>query len=136
MESQTSTPVEIVQELIAIHTTRKEASGKLKEKELTEDVLAKLTAASQQSDQFIAELMNELSNFGDAVQGDVDRENEYEKIWKNALRNIDATDSQGNAQTFQALEDGLKKIYNELLETKAKLPPSLQELISKQVGKL
>jgi hypothetical protein len=136
MESQTRTPVEIVQELIAIHTTRKEASAKLKEKGIPEEVLAKLTAASQQSDQFITGLMNELSNFGDAVLSDVDRENEYERIWKNALKNIDATDSHENAQTFQALEDSLKKIYNEILETKDGLPPSLQEIINKQAGKL
>jgi hypothetical protein len=48
MESQTRAPVEIVQELIAIHTTRREASGKLKEKGIPEDVSAKLTATGQQ----------------------------------------------------------------------------------------
>jgi hypothetical protein len=136
MESQTSTPVGIVQELIAIHTTRIEAAGKLKEKELPEDVSAKLTAASQQSDQFITELMNELSNFGDAVQSDVDRDNEYAKIWKNALGNIDSADSQENAQTFQALEDKLKKVYQDFLESTAEMSPSLQEIISKQEEKL
>lgn len=36
METQNKTPVEIIQELIAIHTTRKEAVDKLKEKKLQE----------------------------------------------------------------------------------------------------
>ena len=90
METQSKTPVEIVQELIAIHTTRKEVVDKLKEIPVTGNVADKLPGIIKQSDQFISELMNELSNFGDAVQGSVDRDNEYQEIWKKGLQNIDA----------------------------------------------
>jgi ABC-type transporter MlaC component len=136
METQNKTPVEIVQELIAIHTTRKEVVDKLKEKQVTGNGTGELSAITQQSDQFITELMNELSNFGDAVQGDVDRENEYQVICKKALANIDTISPQEYQRTFEALEQSLKKIYENILNTASELPASFQEILTKQAGKL
>jgi hypothetical protein len=136
METQSKTPVEIVQELIAIHTTRKEVVDKLKEIPVTGNVADKLPGIIKQSDQFISELMNELSNFGDAVQGEVDRENEYQLTWKNTLANIDTINSPEGEQIFQSLENSLKKMYHDILNKVSELPISLQEILTKQETKL
>jgi uncharacterized protein YicC (UPF0701 family) len=136
METQNKTPVEIVQELIAIHTTRKEVVDKLKQIQVTGNVADKLQGIIKQSDQFISELMNELSNFGDAVPGEVNRENEYQVMWKNALINVDTMNPQEGEQIFQALENSLKKIYHDILDKVSELPASLQEIVTKQEAKL
>ncbi len=136
METQNKTPVEIVQELIAIHTTRKEVVDKLKQIQVTENVADKLQGIIKQSDQFISELMNELSNFGDAVPGEVNRENEYQVMWKNALSRIDTINPQESEQVFQALEKSLKKMYHDILDKISELPASLQEIVTKQEAKL
>ncbi len=136
METQNKTPVEIVQELIAIHTTRKEVVDKLKKIQVTGNVADKLPGIIKQSDQFISELMNELSNFGDAVPGEVNRENEYQVMWKNALINVDTMNPQEGEQIFQALENSLKKMYHDILDKVSELPASLQEIVTKQEAKL
>ncbi len=136
METQNKTPVEIVQELIAIHTTRKEVVDKLKQIQVTGNVADKLQGIIKQSDQFISELMNELSNFGDAVPGEVNRENEYQVMWKNALINVDTMNPQEGEQIFQALENSLKKMYHDILDKVSELPASLQEIVTKQEAKL
>ncbi len=136
MESEIKTPVEIVQEFIAIHTTRKEAVYKFKNKQVAEDMGNKLSAAMQQSDQFIAQLMNELSNYGDAVPATADRENEYQLLWKKTLVNMDEMNPQVYAKTFQTLEDSLKKLYQNIAEAKTELPASLVEILNSQSGKL
>lgn len=133
MDTQTKTPVEIVQELIAIHTTRKEAVEKLK-LSATEGTRAK--TATGQSDQFIAALMNELSTFGDAVQSEAGRENDYQTTYKNMLAEIDTMSPQQQEQAFQELEEKLKAVYQTLLETKADLPESLQTLLAEQKEQL
>jgi predicted RNase H-like nuclease (RuvC/YqgF family) len=136
METQNKTPVEIVQELIAIHTTRKEVVDKLKQIQVTGNVADKLQGIIKQSDQFISELMNELSNFGDAVPGEVNRENEYQVMWKNAFINVDTMNPQEGEQIFQALENSLKKMYHDILDKVSELPASLQEIVTKQEAKL
>ncbi len=136
METQNKTPVEIVQELIAILTTRKEAINKLKEKQVTGNVADGLPAIVQQSDKFISELMNELSNFGDAVAGEANRENEYQVMWKKELPNIDMMSAPEYEQTFQTLEKSLKKMYQNILDKASELPTSLQEILIRQEAKL
>lgn len=127
MDTQTKSPVEIVQELIAIHTTRKEAVEKL---QLPEG------AQSQQSDQFIAALMSELSNFGDAVQSEAGRENEYQTTYKKILPEIDNMTPQQHQQAFGELEAKLKEVYDRLMETKDELPESLQTILTQQKEQL
>lgn len=126
---QTKTPVEIIQELIAIHTTRKEAADRLNAEQLTD-------AAAQQSDEFIAEWMTELSNYGDAVMATADRENEYQEIWKSTLGTIDAISPQKAAQTFHAMESALKNIYQQIMEANSDLPVSVLEILKRQLSKL
>ena len=136
METQTKTPVNLVQELIAIHTTRKEAVEKFSGQENPENLTSDLTAAGQQSDKFIAELMSELSNFGDAVQAEVDRENDYQLTWKNTLGAIDTMNEQEKSRTFEQMEQNLKKFYQTMLDTSTELPVSLQDILQRQMKEL
>lgn len=136
MENLAKTPVEIVQELIAIHTTRKEAVDKLTTKTPGEELSAKLSASAQQSDRFIAELMNELSNYGDSVKDGVDRENEYQVRWKETLNNIDGMKPEEYSQAFEKLEDSLRQYYAGIQETGTELPASLQEMLTSQAEEL
>lgn len=136
MENLAKTPVEIVQELIAVHTTRKEAVDKLTTKSPGEELTAKLSTSAQQSDQFIAELMNELSNYGDSVKDNVDRENEYQIRWKETLGNIDGMNPEEYRQVFEKLEDSLHKFYTGIQETGTELPASLQEILTRQAEEL
>lgn len=132
MELKIKSPVEIIQELIAIHTTRIEMVEKCEEKALTPAVKTSFKSAKQQSKKYTEELLSELSNFGDAVMASVDHQNEYQVMYKNVLGKIDAMAPQEAEHTFQSLEIALKNIYESILETKADLPAALQEMLSKQ----
>lgn len=132
MEMKIKAPVEIIQELIAIHTTRIEMVEKCTDKAFTPAAKTSFKSAKQQSKKYTAELMSELSNFGDAVMASVDHQNEYQVMYKNALGKIDTMTPQEAEHTFQSLELALKNIYESILETKADLPIVLQEMLSKQ----
>lgn len=136
MQTTTKTPVETIQELLAIHTTRKDVVEKLKAKQLADAEAAKLTSAAEQSDEFIAELMNELSNYGDAVMANVNHENQYQELWKNSLETIDTLSTQQSVQTFQSMENCLKKMYQDTLEANSDLPVSMSEILNMQLSKL
>lgn len=128
---KTKTPLEITQELIAIHTTRIEMVEKCIGKAMTPDVKVRFTSAKHQSEKFTKELMTELANFGDAVMSSVDNQNEYQAGYKRVLGKIDAMSPQQTDQAFQKLEASLKNIYETFLKTPA-LPTSLQEILSSQ----
>ncbi len=136
MESQIKSPVEIVQELIAIHTTRKEAVDKLTAGQVAGNFAEKLSSSKQQSDEFISELMSELSNFGDGVSAGVDRDNEYQQSWKNVSVNVNETNAVDAEATFQDMENTLKKYYSDIIESQSGLPVSLQEILTKQAAKI
>ena len=93
-------------------------------------------SAKQQSETYTAELMNELSEFGDAVMASVDNQNEYQVRYKNALGKLDSMTSQEAEQTFRSLEQSLQNIYETILQTEKDLPASLQEIINKQAHAL
>lgn len=131
METQNKSALDIVQELIVILTTRKDAIDKLSVKQGSEVNQSVMLSAKQQSNHFISELMSELSTFGDAVQDSSDRDNEYQLIWKNALKNFDAVPPQEATGIFEKLENALKIIYDSVLETK-ELPDSLVQILLAQ----
>jgi len=135
-QEQKKSPVEIVQKLIAIHTTRKEASEKMGNNNASLPLQAKLKSAAEQSDRFIKALLNELSQFGDAVQSEVNREDDYQQTWNNALVNIDTIDASTLSDTHQKLENTLLNIYSEILDSYHDLPVSLNDLLISQVKEL
>ncbi len=134
METQNKTALDIVQELIAIHTTRKDAVDKLSVKSNAERKQV-MASAKQQSDYFIEELLTELSTFGDLVQDSPDRDNEYQHLWKNELSNLESLTSEEAAGIFSKLESALKEIYSTVMETK-ELPETLMQILSSQKEQL
>ena len=121
-------PVDIVQELIAIHTTRIEAINRL-ESSMGEP---KKNGLKNQSTLFITELMNELSNYGDAVTSTTERDNEYQQIWTNSLSQLNDLSSIDGDGILNHMEEILNKIYSQILEANNAMPESLLEIVSKQ----
>jgi hypothetical protein len=132
MQTTAKTPVEIIHELIAIHTTRKEASIKLSQHEIANNK----DSPVQLSDEFIKQLMNELSNYGDAVMESVDRDNEYQQEWKNNLEKIDALSAEEKDKRFRSLEGSLKNVYQDIINEHPELPSSLLQTIQNQSDQL
>jgi hypothetical protein len=130
------TPVVILQELMAMLTTRKEACEKILSKNPNEETAVKLNECLVKSDEFISELMGELTQFGDSVMGEVNRDNEYQNLWRNALKNIDTASDMELYKTFLEMEKNLTQRYNELTADENELPVSLQELLQKQVQEI
>ena len=86
MQNQAVTPVQVIQEIIAMLTTRKEAIEKLKSKPDAGSLAADFNAYARQTDDFISGLQRELSAFGDGVMSDVDRNNAYHGLWREGLK--------------------------------------------------
>ncbi|HLL42448.1 MAG TPA: hypothetical protein VK369_04880 [Segetibacter sp.] len=135
-QEQKTSPVEIVQKLIAIHTTRKEASEKMGNNSASLPLQGKLESAAGQSDRFIKALLSELSQFGDAVQSEVNRDDDYQQTWNNAIVNIDTIDASALSDTHQKLENTLLNIYSEIIDSYQDLPVSLNDLLISQLKEL
>ena len=135
-QEQKTSPVEIVQKLIAIHTTRKEASEKMANNSASLPLQGKLESAAGQSDRFIKALLSELSQFGDAVQSEVNRDDDYQQTWNNAMVNIDTIDASTLSDTHQKLENTLLNIYSEIIDSYQDLPVSLNDLLISQLKEL
>ena len=132
MKTQSKTPVDIIQELILIHTTRMEACSKLQAKQLDDHFKSRVNNATEQSKHFIKALMNELSNFGDAVKADVSSDNEYHKLYKEMLATFDTENTQGLIQLSNSMEESLKTTYLHIIESRQEFSASLMELLNKQ----
>lgn len=135
-QEQKESPVEIVQKLIAIHTTRKEVSEKMLKNNASHDLQDKLNAVAAQSDRFIKAFLNELSQFGDAVPSEVNREDEYNATWNKVTGNIDSMDASLLTATFQQLENSLSNIYAQIVAEYNDLPVTLNDLIIAQLKEL
>jgi DNA-binding FrmR family transcriptional regulator len=132
MLEEGKTAVTIVQELIAVLTTRKEACEKILKKNPGPEITKTLNTCATQSDGFINELMSELNQFGDAVMGEVDRDNAYQNRWREVLKKEDPMNAQELFKTFQTMEESLAQLYGQFAAEGAELPASLQELLQKQ----
>ncbi|RYY56941.1 MAG: hypothetical protein EOO09_04475 [Chitinophagaceae bacterium] len=133
MEFTPTQPVELIQQLIAIHTTRKENVTKLQAHGNNKEQEKESQGIAEQSRDFIGGLMQELSGFGDAVSSHVERNNEYQTAWKNAM-DADGNISKGSGPTILSeTESILKNIYNEVLAQANELPEEVSSLLRKQV---
>jgi len=135
-QEQKKTPVDIVQKLIALHTTRKEVCEKMVINTASKDIQDKLNAAMSQSDRFTKALLNELSEFGDAVQSEVNRDDEYHELWNKETANTDTMDASSSSDTFKQLENCLINIYTQTLDKYPDLPVTLNDLLISQVNEL
>lgn len=135
-QEQKKSPVEIIQKLIAIHTTRNEAFEKIIKNNASQVLQEKLKLALSQSEEFIKVLLDELSQFGDAVQSEVDREDEYQEIWNKAGNNIDTMDTSTLSDIVKQSENSLVNIYSKVVDSNQDLPLTLNELLISQVNEL
>lgn len=135
-QQQKKSPVEIVQKLIAIHSTRKEVSERMAKNSAAQHLQERLKSVAAQSDRFTKALLNELSQFGDAVQSEVNREDEFHEIWNTLMANIDTMDTSLLSETFKQSENSVINIYSQILDSHHDLPVSLHELLINQLKEL
>jgi hypothetical protein len=131
-QEEIKSPVEIVQKLLAVHSTRKEACERMAKNTAATDLQEKLKSAAAQSERFIKELLNELSQFGDAVQSEVNREDEYHEAWSEATGQTDTMNASLLAETYKKLENSLINIYTNIIDTYQELPFTLNDLLVNQ----
>lgn len=132
MIQQGKTSINILQELIAMLTTRKEIAGKILEKRPDAAITEMLSSSSHQSEEYIKALMEELTEFGDTVMGEVSRDNQYHKLWNQTMENIENKNLAELSQNFMQMEEALKNTYNEFVDFSTDTPTSLHELLIKQ----
>lgn len=133
MNVELKTPVDILQELIVMHTTRVEFSNKILAKIIDENLKTTLHKITQQSSLFIEALMNELSNFGDAVKADANRNNEYNSIYTNLLVDFDAADITKLQYSFDKMEEVLKNNYVDIIDANKELSASMGQILNAQL---
>ena len=80
--------------------------------------------------------MNELSNYGDAVKSEVNRDSEYYVIWQNAQNGIDSLAPEEASHIFQKLEKHFQDYYENILQLSLKLPVSLNDILKRQLNRL
>lgn len=135
-QEEIKSPVEIVQKLLAIHSTRKEACERMAENNEANDLQEKLKSAAAQSDRFIKALLDELSQFGDAVQSEVNREDEYHEVWNEATGQTGTLHALELANIFEKLENSLINLYNKITDTYQELPFTLNDLLTNQAKEI
>ena len=135
-QEEIKSPVEIVQKLLAIHSTRKEACEKMAKNNEAINLQEKLTSAAAQSDRFIKALLNELSEFGDAVQSEVNREDEYHDAWNEVTGQTGTLNASALGDIFGKLENSLINIYNKIADTYQDLPFTLNDLLTNQAKEI
>ncbi len=128
MQTENTNPINITQLFIALHTTRQEAATRLEGKNLSKILID----ANKQSTQFIADLISELSNYGDAVASTADRNNPYQILWINNLDKIEHLDEASSSNLFAEMELLLKNEYHLTLKGELDLPESLAQILTKQ----
>lgn len=130
MEVQDKHTVQIVQDLIAIHSLRKEATERLgKIAGEGETNAAAFAKANEQSKALLPKLLDELSAYGDGVPSEADRNNDYMNIWNNALTTIDTMTPDKAVDIFYQLEDSLQRIYTGITEKEVEMPAALQKMM-------
>jgi hypothetical protein len=136
MKNNTLSSVEITQKALGLLTTRKDICEKLLDEKKDPSLPKKLEDTLEQSDRFIKQLMNELSNYGDAVSSEIDRDSEYQVQWKKELEKMSNSEPHSLEKTFDDLEKSLRKAFKEMLENKDNLPESLKNILEKQLHEM
>jgi hypothetical protein len=134
MEVQTRSPIDIVQEFITLQNTLKEATVRLQP--ANGPINTKLAAANSAADEAIAQLMSELSNFGDAVKDSVSKEAAFYDGWNEVVNRLDTLSDEEKSLVFHKMEADLYAIYLAVLREENKLPESLKEALQKQAKQL
>jgi aspartate/tyrosine/aromatic aminotransferase len=136
MKNNILSPVQITQKVLGLLSTRKDICEKLLTEKTDTSLSKKLEDTLQQSDQFINQLMSELSNYGDAVLSEIDRDSEYQAQWKKELEKMNNSGFQPSENAFLDLEKSLQNAYKEILENRDNLPESLTNILEKQLREI
>lgn len=136
METAIKTDVDIIQELLAIYTARNEAITKIISQTGEDSFKQKISELKQQTDQFIKKLMDELSLYGDAVAGEVNRSNGYLKMWQSLSTELGEKNDAEVQQQFRSLEEQLKEYYRQINATRSAEAGSLDEVLKQQEARL
>ena len=136
MENSTLSPAAVTQKVIAMQTTRKEVCQKLLSDNYEKKFAEKLEKALDQSHHFTDQLMNELSNYGDAVSSQIDRDAEFEKMANEMMDSNNHDKEAGKEVDFKIFEEKLVNIYRDILSDKNELPLSLRHMLESQLSKI
>lgn len=135
-QEQKKSPVEIVQTLLAVYTTRREAIEKIAKNESAQNLQSTVQPLAEQSERFSKALLNELSEFGDAVQSEVSRDDEYHQVWNKVVSDADTMEASSLSETFKNSESILVNIYSRIINENTDLPAALTELLTSQLNEL
>lgn len=128
MTFEGKSPVQLCQELIAIYSARIEAAQRLLRVYPDVAEADQISEIERSSKTILGKLQEELSMFGDAVQSEVNRSNEY----LNTITQIAELSTPGNDRdaivNFFIAEDQLQNIRQTIL-TEAELPESFERII-------
>ena len=135
MEINILPPAAVTQKVIAMNTTMKEVCQKLLSENVEKSFAEKLEKALDQSHHFTDQLMNELSNYGDAVSSQIDRDEDYEKM-ANKMMESNNDSAEGKVIEFEKFGERVQKIYRDILSDKNELPESLKIMLEDQLSKM
>lgn len=136
MENSTLSPAAVTQKVIAMQTTRKEVCQKLLSENVGKDFAEKLQNVLAQSHYFTDQLMNELSNYGDAVSSQIDRDADFEKMANKMMDSNNHNKETEKEVDFKIFEEKLIVIYRNILSDKNELPLSLGNMLESQLSKI
>lgn len=129
--------VDLLQNFIAVHSTRKEICVHLLENVKDDAALSSdLKSALQNSSVCINELLAELSLSGDAIKGFTDKKDPYHELWNTVLSRMDTASENDMSTGFIQLENELKHMYEKYADRKDTVPESVRTLFKKHAAGL
>ncbi len=136
MEVATKTDVDIIQELLGMYTDRKEAIEKIEGQTNDASFREDLDKLKVQTDGFVSELMDQLSLYGDAVMGEVNRNTPYFSTWKASSPQVAEMNEVDLHHLFELLEKQLADYYQQINADRSNEAGSLDEVLAKQEAEL
>lgn len=134
MAIEAKTPVDIIEALLAMQNTRKEAAERFAAPQGNASPLFQHAKAS--AEKAIAQLMSELSQFGDAVKGAGVSDHEFFQLWNEAIAQFPSLSEEQKQHTFEQMERSLQQHYRKTLSEERELPSSLEEVLAAQAKEL
>ncbi len=119
---------------MAMQNTRKEAAERLAGS--TGNSSGPLARSKGAAEKAVAQLMDELSQFGDAAKGAGRENNEFDQIWNDAVPKLDTLDGEQKQQTLAQMERVLYRLYEKTLAEEKNLPLSIVEVLQTQAKEL
>lgn len=134
METQTKTTIAFLQELLAAHAARIEGYEQLAAQHESEK--DRFTKAIENSRQQTAQLMEELSAYGDASHSEVNRDTPVHKLWTAITTAPENATQDTLMSTVAEAEKALAELYAQAINEASDLPDTLRDLLEKQLADL